>query len=171
MVVISTLLLAGLATAAPFSLPNGFPNPSSSALMQIQSQAGGTLPNTALPTSLKADAIKSLQVIAVNEIFETAFFSSLLNNVTEGKSGYTDFDGLDKDYVVKSLTAIRAVSILFVPSTLSHSNFYFFFPFDDSSKKSYTPLVPMPSCQALVLKQLVLATTSSPSLISPVQLP
>lgn len=110
MVVLSTLLFASLASAAPFSLSNGFPNPSASALKQIELQAGGTLPNTALPTSLKADAIESLQVIAVNEIFETAYFSSLLTNVTDGKTGYTDLGGLDKDYVVKSLTAIRAVS-------------------------------------------------------------
>lgn len=105
---ISFVLLAGAAAAAPFSLPDGFPNPSPSQLMKIQSEAGGTLPNTALPTKLPADAIQSLQVIAVNEIFETAYFSSLLDNVTNGVSGYTDFGGLDKAYVVKSLKAIRA---------------------------------------------------------------
>lgn len=110
MVGLSFLLLAGAAAAAPFSLPNGFPNPSPSALKQIQLEAGGTLPNTALPTDLKADAIQALQIIAVNEIFETAYFSSLLDNVTNGVSGYTDFGGMEKDYVVKSLTAIRAVS-------------------------------------------------------------
>jgi hypothetical protein len=102
------LALAGIAAAAPFSLPNGFPNPSPSALKAIEMQAGGTLPNTALPTSLPADAILSLQVIAVNEIFETAYFSSLLNNVTNGVSGYTDFGPYSKSYVVDTLTAIRA---------------------------------------------------------------
>lgn len=105
-----TLLLAfvGLAAAAPFKLNNGFPNPSPSALAEIQKEAGGTLPNTPLPTSLKADAIQSLQVIAVNEIFETAYFSSLLHNVTNNVHGYTDFDGLSRDYVIKSLKQIRA---------------------------------------------------------------
>ncbi|UZJ54075.1 hypothetical protein CBS101457_003395 [Exobasidium rhododendri] len=105
---ISLLLLAGAVAAAPFSLPNGFPNPSASALKQISLEAGGTLPNTALPTTLKADAIQSLQVIATNEIFETAFFSSLLDNVTNSVQGYTDFGSFDKSYVVQSLTAIRA---------------------------------------------------------------
>lgn len=110
MVLSSLLLLAGVAAAAPFSLPNGFPNPSPQALMTIQKEAGGTLPNTALPTDLPADAIESLQVIAVNEIFETAYFSSLLDNVTNGVSGYTDFGGLDKSFVIESLQTIRAVS-------------------------------------------------------------
>ncbi|PWN36337.1 putative sexual development protein [Meira miltonrushii] len=105
-----TLLLAfvGLAAAAPFKLNNGFPNPSPSAIAQIEKEAGGTLPNTPLPTSLKANAVQSLQVIAVNEIFEAAYFSSLLHNVTHNVDGYTDFDGLSRDYVIKSLTQIRA---------------------------------------------------------------
>jgi hypothetical protein len=73
--------------------------------------AGGTLPNTALPTSLPADAEQTLQVIAYNEIFEVAFFSSLLANVTNGVDGFTDLP-LDKDYIVKILTAVVAVSSL-----------------------------------------------------------
>lgn len=101
---------AGLVAAAPFSLPDGFPNPSQSSLLKIQKQAGGTLPNTALPTSLQSDAVQTLQIIAANEIFEVAYFSSLLDNVTNGVDGYTDFGGMTKDYVVESLQAIRAVS-------------------------------------------------------------
>lgn len=105
---LSLLALGGAALAAPFSLSNGFPNPSAAALKSIEKQAGGTIPNTALPTDLPADAIQSLQVIATNEIFETAYFSSLLHNVSHGVEGYTDFGGLSKDYVVSSLRAIRA---------------------------------------------------------------
>lgn len=104
----SILLFAGAAIAAPFSLPNGFPNPSPAALSTIQQQAGGTLPNTGLPTNLSADAILNLQVIAVNEIFEVAYFSSLLDNITKGVDGYTDFGAFDKSYVVESIQAIRA---------------------------------------------------------------
>lgn len=102
------VVLAGAAIAAPFSLPDGFPNPNPSQLKQIEFQAGGTLPNTALPTNLPADAILSLKVIAVNEIFETAYFSSLLDNVTNGVHGYTDFGGMTKSYVIESLKTIRA---------------------------------------------------------------
>lgn len=72
--------------------------------------AGGTLPNTPLPTALPADAVTTLQVIAYNEIFEVAFFSSLLANVTNGVDGFTDLKGLDKDYACKVLTAVIAVS-------------------------------------------------------------
>lgn len=56
------------------------------------------------------DAITTLQVIAYNEIFEVAFFSSLLNNVTHCVEGYTDLAGLDKDYVTQILTQVIAVS-------------------------------------------------------------
>ncbi|PWN26010.1 putative sexual development protein [Jaminaea rosea] len=103
-----SIAAAGLAAAAPFSLPNGFPNIKPGNLAHTQKTAGGTLPNTALPTDLKKDAIATLQLIAVNEIFEVSYFSTLYDNVVAGKEGYTDFGGLDKDYVVKSLAAIRA---------------------------------------------------------------
>jgi len=102
------LAFAGLAAAAPFSLPNGFPNLSGDALNQVSEAAGGTLPNTPLPTSLPADAVTTLQVIAYNEIFEVAFFSSLLANVTNGVDGFTDLKGMDKDYVTKILSAVVA---------------------------------------------------------------
>lgn len=103
---LSTFLTAAI--AAPFSLPNGFPSPNASSLMEIQKEAGGTLPNTPLPTSLPDDATLTLQVIAANELFEVAYFSNLLDNVTSNADGYTDFGGMTKDYVVESLQAIRA---------------------------------------------------------------
>jgi hypothetical protein len=152
-----TLAMAGVAAAAPFSLSNGFPNPSASALKQIELEAGGTLPNTALPTSLPADAIQTLQVIATNELFEVAYFSSLLHNVSTGVSGYTDFGSYSKEYVVESLTAIRAVS--------GTRNVVFFqlllIPLPDYSKRSCTHLVQMQSSPLPVARQLVLATTCS----------
>ncbi|KAK4687591.1 hypothetical protein P7C73_g2525, partial [Tremellales sp. Uapishka_1] len=104
---ISLAALSALVAAAPFSLPNGFPSLGDAALHQVYEAAGGTLPNTPLPTSLPADAVTTLQVLAVNEIFEVAFFSSLLANVTNGVDGYTDLP-LDKDYVVSILTAVIA---------------------------------------------------------------
>lgn len=137
---IATFALIGAVTAAPFSLPNGFPNPSAKSLMQIQKEAGGTLPNTPLPTNLAADAIQSLQIIAVNEIFETAYFSSLLDNVTNGVSGYTDLGPYSKEYVVQSLTAIRAVSVAMrMCDLLTKYLIYLAFAFFRySSKKSFT---------------------------------
>ena len=71
--------------------------------------AGGTLPNGGLPTSLPADAVTTFQVLALNEIFEVAYFSSFLDNVTNGVDGFTDLP-MDKAYIVDILTAIIAVS-------------------------------------------------------------
>lgn len=111
-ILMAALVAAGSATAAPsFSLSNGFPKPDPSALASIQKQAGGSLPNTPLPTDLKADAVQTLQVIATNEIFEVAYFSSLLKNVTHNVQGYTEFGGQSREYVIESLKAIRAVSL------------------------------------------------------------
>ncbi|ORX34319.1 putative sexual development protein [Kockovaella imperatae] len=104
-VAIAHTLLAGLTVAAPFSLPNGFPTPNNDALHQIFVAAGGSLPNTPLPTTLPSDAVTTLQVIAYNEIFEVAFFSSFLNNVTNGVEGFTDLP-MDKSYIVDILTAV-----------------------------------------------------------------
>lgn len=101
------------AVAVPFSLPNGFPNPSPSALANIQKAAGGSLPNTALPTSLKAEAITSLKIIAVAETFEVAYFNSLVQNITSNTTGYTFSDKSERQYALRSLRQIRAVSNVF----------------------------------------------------------
>jgi hypothetical protein len=144
---ISAASVAMTVTAAPFALPNGFPELSDSALQQVYEvslqslrcwtglnlqAAGGTLPNTPLPIALPADAVQTLQVIAYNEIFEVAFFSSLLANVTNGVVGYTDLP-LDKDYIISILTAVVAVSPIPTPHIVLTSN----------SKKNYMLQVPM----------------------------
>lgn len=107
-----TALLALLplsAWAAPAAQSsNGFPNPSAAQLKQIQNTAGGTLPNTPLPSKLSPAAVQTLQIVAVNELWETFFFGQLLDNVTNSVPGYTDFGGLSKNYVVESLQAILA---------------------------------------------------------------
>lgn len=101
---------ASLDAAAPFSFPlaNGFPNLNSTAMAEVYKLAGGTLPNGALPTNLTASATQTLQLIAANELFEVAYFTELLNNVTNKVPGYDSIP--DYDYVVKTLTAVRAVS-------------------------------------------------------------
>lgn len=115
---LTLVLSASAAAAAPFSfpLPNGFPNLNATARVEVYKLAGGTFPNSALPTSLKAGGTQTLQLIAANEIFEVAYFTELLYNVTNNVPGY---DVMDKDYVVKTLTAVVNVSLPFVP-TLSH---------------------------------------------------
>ncbi|GIZ41735.1 hypothetical protein CKM354_000503100 [Cercospora kikuchii] len=92
-----------------FPLANGFPNIDipSDALNQIQLQAHGTLPNTPLPTSLSDAGATTFQAIAFNELFEVAFFTSLLQNLTSdafslGPSQYA------KNFIIDALTAVQA---------------------------------------------------------------
>lgn len=115
----STLILAlsvaatgVIATPFKFPLPDGFPNPDSAQLAEIEKEAQGTLPDGSLPTILKSTGITTLQLLALNEIFEVAFFSELLANVTNNVTGYdaASIAPLDKSYVVKSLTAVVNVS-------------------------------------------------------------
>ena len=91
-----------------FPLSNGFPNIQvpSDALTAIQKQAHGTLPNGALPKKINDTTNTVLELIAFNEIFEVAYFTSLLTNITDGT-----FDvgkGAAKDIVVNAITAVQA---------------------------------------------------------------
>ena len=117
-------LLAASVTAAPFTfpLPDGFPTPNPAQLAEIETLAQGTLPNGPLPSSLKPTGVATLKLIALNEIFEVAFFSSLLSNVTNNVTGYdaAALAPLDYTYVVDTLTAVVNVSLL---PTLTSSHF------------------------------------------------
>lgn len=92
-----------------FPLTNGFPNPSPDAIATIQDNAEGYLPNVALPTELSDGAATAFQLIALNEIFEVAYFSSLLTNITHSLPGYAP-SGVDKKYLTRTFFQIRAVS-------------------------------------------------------------
>lgn len=93
-----------------FPLGNGFPNPSPTAVTGIQDQAHGTLPNGGAPSPISHEGVVNLRLIAFNEIFETAFFSQLLHNVTHNIGGYReeDFNGFTKQQIVDQLTATVA---------------------------------------------------------------
>lgn len=117
-IIYSTTLLASVASAAPagkrdfspdnvyFPLQNGFPNPNQDQTLQIQIQAHGTLPNGPPPRSLSPEGINNLQLIALNELFEVAYFTELVHNVTNKYPGY-DL-GYGHEYVLDALTAIVA---------------------------------------------------------------
>lgn len=102
---------AGLASAAvlprAYEVPqsNGFPNPSPNQTLIIETQAGGLLPNAPLPTTLGANSITAFQLIASNELFETAYFSSLLKNITDCASGY---EASNKHELVKVFQTVLA---------------------------------------------------------------
>jgi len=92
-----------------FPLANGFPNIAnpSQALNQIENQADGTLPNGPPPPSLADDDLTSLRLIAFNELFEVAFFTSLLANITQNVQGFSlGYD--QRDIVVNALRAVVA---------------------------------------------------------------
>ena len=104
--------LSSIASAAPFSFPlsNGFPNIAnpSSQLTAIEDQAHGTLPNGPPPPSITSDTETSLELIAFNEIFEVAFFTELLSNITNNVPGYEIADSNERNSVITAITAVQA---------------------------------------------------------------
>lgn len=120
----ATSVAVQLAAAAPFSFPlaDGFPELNSTALKAVYKLAGGTLPDGALPTSLKASGVQTLQLIAANEIFEVAYFTELLKNITSGVAGY---EAGNTDYIKASLAAVVAqeeVHAAGANAILAHAN-------------------------------------------------
>ena len=71
--------LSGLAAGAMLpraGVPsdNGFPMPNDQQKIAIAQQAGGLLPNAPSATSLGAGTTTAFQLIAFDELFETAYF-------------------------------------------------------------------------------------------------
>jgi len=106
-----------LATAAPtkrqtssggvtFPLADGFPNPSPPQTTQIQQAAQGILPNGSPPNAVNPDSLINLQLIAYNEIFEVAYFTELIGNITNNVHGYDQVP--NRDFVLKTLNAVLA---------------------------------------------------------------
>lgn len=91
-------------------LPDGFPNPTPAQVKDIQRRAHGTLPNTPLPSNLSADGITSFKLIALNEIFEVAYFYELVQNITNNVPGYKL--GADRAKILEDLNVILAVEEL-----------------------------------------------------------
>jgi hypothetical protein len=109
---IHAALFAGALAAPTFPLSDGFPSPSADQLKNIQKAALGTLSNRPAPAagSIVADGITNLQLINLNENSEVAFFTELLQNVTNGVTGYVISDSLMKNFVLETLKAVLAVS-------------------------------------------------------------
>ncbi|KAL2392330.1 hypothetical protein ABEF95_004767 [Exophiala dermatitidis] len=94
-----------------FPLPNGFPNISagSAELNAIEDQAHGLLPNGPPPPAPPAaDDLTSLRLIAFNELFEVAFFTELLANITNNVPGYEVQDPSQKQALINEITAVVA---------------------------------------------------------------
>jgi len=101
---------APLKSGNPFSFPlsNGFPNLSAAELNATEIQAHGTEPNGGAPTGLAADDLTSFRLVAFNELFEVAFFTDLLFNLTENVSGFEIEDKNTRQLVINAITAIQA---------------------------------------------------------------
>lgn len=105
----STVSSSG-AGQTPFSFPlaNGFPNVSNYTLRDIEEAAHGTLPNGPLPTTLNDTSVTVLELIAFNEAFEVAFFTSLIQNITNNVDGFHIDSPVLKSFVLSTLTAVQA---------------------------------------------------------------
>jgi hypothetical protein len=105
-------VLSAPAPSATSAAPDGFPSPNTQQLLKIEQIAQGTLPNgpPPPPNALDANAIKNFQLINLNENFEVAYFRSLVNNITSNVPGFEINDPRGKDFVLRSLEAVLAVS-------------------------------------------------------------
>lgn len=99
----------------PYAIPtdDGFPTPNPDQLKVIQQIADGTLSNAPPPAKINESSFPVFQLIAFNEQFEVAFFSSLLYNVTNDVPGFTLPNPKKKDELVDILETVLAVSSSF----------------------------------------------------------
>lgn len=152
-IISASATFAGLASAAPavprsYSSPStdGFPTPNPQQLLAIEKEADGQLSNAPPPPKIADSSLTAFQLIAFNENFEVAFFSSLIENVTSDNDGYGLASDEKKDKMLSILETIKAVSYcLFHPSSHRYAD-----PFN--SKKNST-----------LSTQPTFSTTSKPS--------
>ena len=118
--------LAAMAMASPvkmarpvrmprsFGVPtnNGFPNPQQNQLQSIFRAAGGTLSNAPPPPRLANSSLTAFQVIAAQEQFESAFFSSLIANITSFAPGYEIPSSSTREQLLGILGTVLAVRLL-----------------------------------------------------------
>lgn len=103
---------ASLSEQIPFSFPlqDGFPNIAmgSDALKSIETAAHGTLPDGPLPTHISNISATIWQIIAFNELFEVAYFSDLIDNITKSAPGYEIGSPAARHVILNSLKAVQA---------------------------------------------------------------
>ncbi|KAK7451373.1 hypothetical protein CaCOL14_009333 [Colletotrichum acutatum] len=103
----AAVILAGFSAAAPLErrafsaeLPI-----SPEQIKVVEEEARGSLPNSAPPPKLEPSSLTAFQLIQFNEQFEVAFFSSMLENVTNGGPGW---ETTEKDKMVDALKVVVA---------------------------------------------------------------
>lgn len=168
----SAALLGGLASAVPtnnardYNAPtdDGFPNPNQQQLSAIQETAGGQLPNGPPPSKLAPSTLTAFQLIAFNENFEVAFYSSLIDNITSEAPGYDNLDDQSMEEVLEVLETIKAVCLP------PYSSLWRTETDSSDSKKNSTPSPPFRHSNILESSPLPPAPTSSPLATSSVLL-
>ena len=109
---ISAIVSAALAAKRDYSnvfpLTDGFLNPSTAQLQNIENRAFGTLLNAPPLGTISMDGFTNLKLIALNELFEVVFFIELVTNLTNKVSGYDLSYGYN--YVLQTLKAVLTVS-------------------------------------------------------------
>jgi hypothetical protein len=104
--------LSLLASSSPtFPLSDGFPSPNATQLLAIEQHSLGKLPNANLPSNISTEGITNLQLIALNEIAEVAFFTELISNLTNHVNGYK-IPSEQHNLIVNALLAAQHVSSL-----------------------------------------------------------
>lgn len=103
--------LLRLSTAYTIPSDDGFPKPDDQQLFKLELEAGGVISNAAPPPKLSAAGIANFQLVAFNEQFEVAFFSSLIENITNNVEGYQTAPGMkDTSALLDILRNVKAVS-------------------------------------------------------------
>lgn len=98
-----------VASSKNLLLSNGFPNLSPAALSDVNNAAHGTLSNaSAGNVTFPADSLTNFQLVAFNEFFEVAFFTSLLTNITTGVPGFEIPTHLNSTFILDTLIAVQA---------------------------------------------------------------
>ncbi|KAG2163525.1 hypothetical protein JADG_003264 [Aureobasidium aubasidani] len=108
-----------VASSKNLLLSNGFPNLSPAALSDVNNAAHGTLSNASAGNitlsnasagniTFPADSLTNFQLVAFNEFFEVAFFTSLLTNITTGVPSFEIPAHLNSTFILDTLIAVQA---------------------------------------------------------------
>lgn len=113
----SVLAFAGAVFAAPhstrrsFGVPreDGFPAPNTQQLLDIERIADGKLSDAPPPAKLEPSSLTAFQLVASNELFEAAYFKSMIDNITSNVPGFQLPSQAKKDELLDILQTILAV--------------------------------------------------------------
>lgn len=82
-------------------------------IKHIEYIAHGPVPAPPTAANISGEGIKSLQLMAFNELFEVALFSSLISNISSDQPGFIIDDEKTRNILLSTLRRILAVSVNF----------------------------------------------------------